>query len=147
MDEAGLNFALAKDEMSKLLDAAAQEKLRVFNEQNDKFRKYGELVQYQVEQLGKNLHEKERRWIDETAKEKVLAKYSRIQADIATVRQQLSDGKPADISTLKSDWSEMSDAFDKLWDDYLKRGKQLAEAQKEVDERVKLFKEDCKKCF
>jgi hypothetical protein len=149
MDEAGLSFASAKDEMSQMLDAAGQEKARLFAEHTEQFKKNMDVVQYQIEQLGKNLHEKERKWISETTKEKALATYMKVVGAIAQVKQALADAKSpsSEASTLKGYWSEFSDAFDKLWDDYLKRGKQLAEAQKEVDERVKLFKEDCKKCF
>lgn len=149
IDDAALSFASAKDEMSQMLDAAAQEKARPFGELTDKFKKDMDVVQYQVEQLGKNLHEKERKWIGETTKEKALATYMKVVAAIASVKQALADAKSpsSEVSNLKGLWSEFSDAFDKLWDDYQKRGKQLAEAQKEVDERVKLFKEDCKKCF
>ena len=149
MDDAGVSFASAKDEMSQMLDAASQEKARPFAEHTDKFKKEMDVVQYQIEQLGKNLHEKERKWIAETTKEKALATYMKVVAAIAQVKQALADAKSpsSEVSNLKSLWSEFSEAFDKLWDDYLKRGKQLAEAQKEVDERVKLFKEDCKKCF
>lgn len=149
MDDAALNFASAKDEMSQMLDAAAQEKARVFAEHTDKFKKEMDVVQYQIEQLGKNLHEKERKWIEETTKEKALSKYMKVVAAIASVKQALSEAKTpsSEASTLKSEWGEFSDAFEKLWDAYQTRGKQLAEAQKEVEERVKLFKEDCKKCF
>ena len=73
----------------------------------------------------------------------------KVVAAIMSVRQTISDGKSpsSEASTLKSEWGEFCDAFDKLWDDYQKRGKEIAEHQKEMDERVKLFKEDCKKCF
>src|SRR5262245_25938949 len=149
MDEAGVSFASAKDEMSQMLDAASQEKARPFAELTDKFKKDMDVVQYQIEQLGKNLHEKERKWISETTKEKALATYMKVVGAIAAVKQALADAKSpsSEVSTLKGYWSEFSDAFDKLWDAYQQRGKQLAEAQKEVEERVKLFKEDCKKCF
>ncbi len=149
MDEAGLSLAIAKEDMSQMLEAAAQEKLRVFSEQTDKFKKNMDVVQYQIEQAGKNLHEKDRKWIAETTREKALAKYMKVVAAIASVKQALSEAKSpsSETSNLKSEWGEFCDAFDKLWDDYQKRGKQLAEAQKEAEERVKLFKEDCKKCF
>ena len=149
IDDAGLSYASAKDEMSQMLDAASQEKARVFLDYKDKFKKDMDVVQYQVEQLGKNLHEKERKWIGETTKEKVLATYMKIVAAIDQVRQALADSKSpsSEVSNLKGLWGEFSEAFDKLWDAYQQRGKQLAEAQKEVEERVKLFKEDCKKCF
>ena len=80
LDEAALNFASAKDEMSQMLDAAAQEKARVFAEYNDKFKKEMDVVQLQLEQLGKNLHEKERKWIADTTKEKAVAKYMKVVA-------------------------------------------------------------------
>lgn len=149
MDEAGLNFASAKDEMSQMLDAAAQEKARLFAEHTDKFKKGMDVVQYQIEQLGKNLHEKERTWIAETTREKALAKYMKVVAAIVQVKDALSQARStsSETSNLKSEWGEFCDAFDKLWEDYQKRGKQLAEAQKEVEERVKLFKDECKKCF
>ena len=149
IDDAALSYAVAKEDMSRLLEAAAQEKARIFAEETDKFKKNMDVVQYQVEQAGKNLHEKERKWIAETTKEKALAKYMKVVAAIASVKQALSEAKPpsSEASNLKSEWGEFCDAFDKLWDAYQTRGKQLAEAQKEVEERVKLFKEDCKKCF
>ena len=149
IDDAGLSYASAKDEMSQMLDAASQEKARPFNEYTDKFKKDMDVVQYQIEQLGKNLNEKEKRWIGDTTKEKCLATYMKIVAAIMQVKQALSDAKSpsSEVSNLKSLWGEFSEAFDKLWEAYQQRGKQLAEAQKEVEERVKLFKEDCKKCF
>lgn len=144
-----LSLASAKDEINQMLDAAAQEKLRVFSELNDKFKKDMDVVQYQIEQLGKNLQEKERKWIAETTREKALAKYMKVVAAIMQVKDTLSQGKSpsSETSNLKSEWGEFCDAFDKLQVDYEKRGKQLAEAQKEVEERVKLFKEDYKRCF
>ena len=99
MDEAGLNYALAKEDMSQMLEAAAQEKLRLFVEQTDKFKKNMDVVQYQVEQAGKNLHEKERKWIAETTREKALAKYMKVVAAIGSVRQTLSDGKSPSSET------------------------------------------------
>jgi hypothetical protein len=149
VDDAALSLALAKEDMSQMLEATAQEKLRLFSEQTDKFKKNMDVVQYQIEQAGKNLHEKERKWIAETTREKALANYMKVVAAIASVRQALSEGKApsSEASNLKSEWGEFCDAFDKLWEDYQKRGKQLAEELKEMEERVKLFKEDCKKCF
>ena len=44
--------------------------------------------------LGKNLHEKERKWIAETTKEKALAKYMKVVAAIVSVKQALSEAKP-----------------------------------------------------
>jgi signal transduction histidine kinase len=147
--EAGLNYASAKDEMSQMLEAASQEKARVFAEYNDKFKKDMDVVQLQLEQLGKNLHEKERKWLADTTREKAVAKYMKVVAAIGQVKQALSEAKSpsSETSNLKSEWGEFCTAFDKLWEDYQTRGKQLAEAQKEVEERVKLFKEDCGKCL
>jgi hypothetical protein len=93
IDDAGLRLASAKDEMNQMLDAAAQEKLRVFSELNENFKTDMDVVQYQIEQLGKNLHEKERTWIAETTPEKALAKYMKVVAALMQVKDTLSQGK------------------------------------------------------
>ena len=148
MDEAALSYASAKDEMSQMLEAAAQEKARLFAEKNDKFKKEMDVVQYQIEQAGKNLHEKDRKWIEETTREKALAKYLKVVAAIAQVKDTLSQAKApsSETSNLKSEWGEFCDAFEKLWEAYQNRGKQLAEHEKEMQERLKLFHDECKKC-
>ena len=117
--------------------------------QTDKFKKNMDVVQYQVEQAGKNLHEKERKWIAETTKEKALAKYMKVVAAIASVKQALSEAKSpsSEASNLKSEWGEFAMRSISYGTPTKHGGNNIAEAQKEVEERVKLFKEDCKKCF
>jgi len=149
MDEAVQYYQIAKGDMPNVLDAAAQEKPRLFGERVEQFKKNMDIVQAEIERAGKNLHEKERKWIAETTKEKASAKYMKVVAAIASVKQALSEAKSpsSETSNLKSEWGEFCDAFEKLWEDYQQRGKQLAEYSKEMEERVKLFREDCKKCL
>jgi len=149
MDEAGVSFALAKDAMPAMLDAADKENKRLFYEASNNFKNHMDVVYQQIEQLGRNLHDKDRNWISETARDKAVASYGKINAAIMAIKGALDAPRApsSEASNLKSEWGEFSSAFDKLWDDYMKRGKQLADAQKEVAERAKLFKQDCKKCI
>ena len=132
-----------------LVDLAQAEKFREYKERRQNFNDDLDRLQRIIKNAGSGLHDKERKWLSETTRDKVVHSCDKVRVAAGSIEIVLGEAKSpsSEISNFKSEWQELSDAMEKLWDDYQKRAKALQEYSKEIEERVKAFQNECRGCF
>ena len=133
----------AKTVFPMIVDAAAAGTVRKAYELMNDFKANVEIVQGKLERVGAGLHEQERSWLASTSKEKVVDNCRKLKTAAGEMQMALADlGKDPSsaISSFKSAWEELSTTFEQLWTEFRARAKEL-------EDRMKLFREECKECF
>jgi hypothetical protein len=144
-----VNYQNVKRLFPTLVGLAEAEKGRDFMTQSEEFKVNLDLIQNHLERAGGSLHDKERRWLeDETPKNKAIEKCTKLKLATGYVATTLSLLKvpSSEVSNFKSEFNELSVAMEKLWEESQKRGKQIGEYLKEMEERMKLFQAVCRGC-
>lgn len=133
----------AKNVFPMIVDAAAAGTMRKAYELMNDFKANLEILQSKMERVGTGLHEQERSWLASTSKEKVLDNCRKLKTAGSEMQVALADlGKDPSsaISSFKSAWEEFNIAFEQLWTEFRARAKEL-------EDRTKMFREECKACF
>jgi hypothetical protein len=137
------NWEKAKNVFPMIIDAAAAGTVRKAYELMGEFKTNLEILQNKMERAGANLHEQERSWLASTSKEKVVDKCRQLKTAGSEMQVALADlGKDPSsaISSFKSAWEEFNNTFEQLWTEFRARAKEL-------EDRTKMFREECKECF
>jgi len=145
-----VHYQNAKRLFPTMVGLAEAEKGRDFIKQSEEFKVNLDMLQNHLERAGGSLHDKERKWLeDETTKNKVIDKCQKVRiaaGQVATVLGELKSPS-SEVSNFKGEFSELSDAMEKLWEQSQTRGKQIGEYLREMEERMKLFQNVCRGCF
>jgi len=137
-----VNWETAKKLFPEIVEAAKDNPRKAFERMNE-FKVNLDIIQDKVERAGASLHEQDRSWLASTSKEKVVDKCKKLKIEGGMLQVALSDftkDSSSAISSFKSAWEEFSNPFEQLWREFQARAKEL-------DDRMKLFRAECKECF
>ena len=136
------NWDNAKKLFQIIYDGTKGNNVREAFKSMEEFKTNMDIVLDKLERSGERLHDLDKSWLSQTARAKAIEGCKKVRLTAGSLQvamQKLGEDPSSALGDFKSAFDDFTTNFNQFWVEYTGR-------LKEIEERTKKFREDCKQC-